>query len=64
MAQNLFQLSSDHGVKLPSLKHRRMVLIRGTQYSAEKAEYDLTIFLYGGDGIAVSKITIAGIIIG
>jgi len=47
-----------------SLKHRRMVVIRGTQYSAEKAEYDLTIFLYGGDGIAVSKITIAGIIIG
>jgi len=60
----LNKIQTDHGVKVTSLKHRRMVVIRGTQDSAEKAEQDLKTFLYGGDGIAVSKIVIAGNAIG
>jgi len=60
----LNKIQTDHGVKVTSLKHRRMVVIRGTQDSAEKAEQDLKMFLYGGNGTAVSKIVIAGNAIG
>merc|ERR1740124_520555 len=60
----LNKIQSDHDVKINSLKHRCIVVIRGQEESAEKAEKDLRKFLFGGDGIAVSKIVIPGNAIG
>ena len=60
----LNRIQTDHGVKVNSLKHCCIVVIRGIQEAAEKTEVDLNIFLYGGDGILVSKIVMSGNAIG